>query len=148
MLTDLYINIIAGLIGAGLIYVLQKTYFFIREKRAPLSGTWYVTYENPEINDEFIIKQRGESVSGQIIRRLPSDESQRKWIFEGRFKEQVFFASFWASNEDTIGYGCWFLSRVNEDLFRGYMLIPTQLHLRTSDMVKPVKIELRRYRFS
>ncbi len=148
MLTDLYINIIAGLIGAGLIYVLQKTYFFIMEKRAPLSGTWYVTYENPEINDEFIIKQRGESVSGQIIRRLPSDESKRKWLFEGRFKEQVFFASFWASNEDTIGYGCWFLSRVNEDLFRGYMLIPTQLHLRTSDMVKPVKIELRRYRFS
>ncbi len=148
MLTDLYINIIAGLIGAGLIYVLQKLYVFIVEKRAPLSGIWYATYENREINDEFVIKQRGESLSGQIIRRLPSDESQRKWTFEGHFKEQMFFASFWASNEDTIGYGCWFLSRVNENLFQGYMLIPQLLNSKTLDMVKPVKIELRRYRFS
>lgn len=145
---DLYINIIAGLIGAGLIYVLQKLYVFIVEKRAPLSGTWYATYENREINDEFVIKQRGESLSGQIIRRLPLDESQRKWKFEGHFKEQMFFASFWASNEDTIGYGCWFLSRVNENLFQGYMLIPQLLNSKTSDMVKPVKIDLRRYRFS
>jgi hypothetical protein len=148
MLFDFYINIIAGLVGAGLLYVIQNLYVFFVEKRSPLSGTWYVTYESADINDEFLVRQRGETLSGQIVRRLPSDEIHRRWKFEGRFKEQIFFASFWPNNEHTIGYGCWFLSRVSEDLFQGYMFLPQPLNSKSSDAIKPVKIELKRYRFS
>ena len=99
-----------------------------------------------------MIKQNGKTLSGSIIRNFPPNEKHHRWAFKGRMVNQQIIATFWPENSETLGYGSWFFLQVNENHFEGIILAYSKYllgaELEISDTINPIKVELKRYRFS
>lgn len=150
---EFYINLASGLVGAVLIFVIQRLYQRITEQRAPFTGTWYGAIYDDESQivkrDVFRMKQRGDTVTGVISRTSPPDQTHRKWHFSGKIRGRQFFATFWSVTRDIPSYGCWYLTQISDDRFVGHYL-SLQQTLRNDgtliEVMKSIRCSLERER--
>jgi len=153
---DFLINLLAGLVGAALVFVVQKIYRVVTERSSPYTGTWYdAIYDeqgNVIKNDILEIRQRGDTLYGKIYRTTPPEQRHRKWNFNGRLRGSQFFAIFWSSTADIPSYGCWYLSQTEDDKFVGYYLSLQKTigedPNKFVEILKPTKLSLERKRTS
>ena len=70
-----------------------------------LTGTWDQIIpsqnEQPGKRDTVICKHIGETLSGEILRVDPAEESFKKWNFNGRVRNDLIFVVFWTADEKT-----------------------------------------------
>lgn len=150
---DFYINLLSGLLGALIVFVIQWAYRKAVEERAPYTGSWRGEIYDDEGEvvkiDSFQMRQRGSSIEGKISRESPASQTHREWRFTGKLRGRQFFAIFWATTLDIQSYGCWYLTQVGDDSFSGYYL---SLHQRQQEngallgVVEPIECSLRRNR--
>jgi len=123
MLVDIFINIIAGLIGAIVTFIAQRLYKGFTEKSSPLTGIWEACIYDKNgcvvKTDTVEIKQRGENIYGQIARVAPYKEINREWRFEGKVKDRQMITLFWSKSDGVQSYGCGFMTQASRDKFVG-----------------------------
>lgn len=146
------INLASGLVGAVLVFLVQKAYQYLTEIRAPYTGIWYDSIYDEQGNvikkDMLNIRQRGDILTGKITRISPIEQQHRKWLFSGRLRGNHFFAVFWSISHDVQSYGSWYLTQIDDDHFTGYYL---SLHRITKnekilEVLKPIKATIERQR--
>jgi hypothetical protein len=150
---EFYINVISGLVGAGLVYLIQLLWRYWTERRAAYTGTWYGSIFDDKGQvvkaDTFDLRQRGETISGSFVRARPTNQNHRKWYFEGKLRGREFFAIYWSATKDIQSYGCWYLTQADDDTFTGYYL-SLQRTLNEArqfeELLKPIKLTLERRR--
>jgi hypothetical protein len=151
-MNNFFISLASGLVGAVLVFLVQKAYQYLMEIRAPYTGTWYDSLYDEHGNvvkrDVLKIRQRGDTLTGNISRISPTEQQHRKWLFSGRLRSNNFFAIFWSTSHDVQSYGSWYLTQVDDDHFTGYYL---SLHRTTRndkimDELKPIKATIERHR--
>jgi uncharacterized membrane protein YqaE (UPF0057 family) len=94
------INLICTFLGAFILWAVSAGYTWYRSKNGLLSGTWHQISKNEDIEkqDEVICRQVGDYISGSIKRKLPDDQTQKKWKFIGRIHGEKVFVIFWSTN--------------------------------------------------
>lgn len=149
-------NLIAGLVGAFLVFIVQWIFRVMVENRAPFSGTWYEQIYDDEGNvvkkDTHYIRQRGDTLTGKIQRTYPPEQTHRRYLFNGRIRGRNYFAIFWSTSPDILSYGCWYMRQIDDDSFDGYYLSlkiaeKGKTITKFTELVKPVRLSLRRDRF-
>ncbi|WP_417910951.1 hypothetical protein [Candidatus Electronema sp. PJ] len=154
MLEDLLLKVVAGVIGAGVMYLLQRVYGFLVENKAPYTGTWYSKisdgYGSIIKQDTWIIRQREDTLTGLIKRTFPVDQKHRQWKFSGKMRGHDFIGVFWAASNDIRSYGSYVLRQTGDDKFEGYYLSMQRTvsddNGTITEVLHPVQISLHRIR--
>lgn len=149
MLNDFSINLIAGLVGAFILYIIQVFYKYITEQRSPFTGIWegniYDTNGAVIKRDIFRIHQRGNTIQGVIVRDYPNEQHPRNWHVSGKLIGREFFGIFWPKSGNITSHGSFYLTQVGDKRFVGYYM---SLHLQvdknnnTKEIMDPVKCSL------
>lgn len=129
IIDDTVEKVIAGLIGAVVIIVIERLWALIVENNSPFSGKWRASIfdETGSLTktDKWRIRQRGDILKGEIerIHPMPTRKApQKKWVFNGRLRGKDFFAIYYAKTQSNPSYGALHLRQVEEDKFEGFYL--------------------------
>ena len=152
-MTDFYINLAAGLVGALILAIVQWLYKYIRERKSPYTGAWRGSIYDDEgqlvKRDIVRMRQYGDNIKGRISRTYPAELRHRKWSLNGKLRGRQMLGVFWSATQDIPSHGCWYLTQIDDDHFTGYYL---SLHRRLSEegglveIMEPVKVTLERER--
>lgn len=126
---DWIVCLIGGIIAMLLQYAVIWSDNFIRSRHGEMHGKWYEVLDEynglKERLDVVIIKQRGNRIYGSMKRLLPTEESHRRWCFEGYVRGNHMVVIFHIKNPraDPASYGTVVLRRDmsnrNEVVWRG-----------------------------
>lgn len=125
MLDDIFVNLVAGLIGGLIIAVGTQVIRFIQNKRIekqfPISGDYISRYDDLENGQRVYrtapatFKQKGKKVIGET-----TFDGKRTWMIEGEVSpEGNFFGIYHAENPLDKGIGNFFLKVDNDKVMNG-----------------------------
>ena len=116
-------GILAAVGAAGIIALVSWAFYRIRRDKDAFDGEWYgAIYDEMDAivkTDLFVLKVRGETVTGTMSRTYPHEQHERSWVFSGRIQNHSFFAIYWSENKRNVSSGCWFLAQIDDNRFEG-----------------------------
>ena len=120
------VGIVGSIVGSLITLLIQIVVRWVREVRAPYTGTWEDKIYNSEgiivKRDRWICRQRGEEVFGIIVRVFPNDQRHRQWLFLGRIRSNNLFGLYWSKDPSIPSFGSVYLHQSHDFKFRGHYL--------------------------
>jgi N-acetylglutamate synthase-like GNAT family acetyltransferase len=120
----LLVTVIIGLIGAGIVWSLNWTIKWVRDKlrerEFSIAGTYSSTFEDPADRDKDIkatakLKQRGLHVSGETV----ALHDHRIWQLDGQIDRGRLYGTYEAEDRSDVGLGGFFLNIKSPGEFEG-----------------------------
>ena len=121
-------ELLAGLIGSALTFIVGWLYKFWMERKGPFTGNWHQNIYDPLKTDviikvdHIIMRQIGENISVDIKRVSPTDQKERSWFFLGRFTNGQIYGHFWSKNLADPSFGTILLRQRDRSRFQGFYL--------------------------
>lgn len=119
------VSIVCSFIGAIIHAKYESVLSSLIHKKGEYAGRWEAHSlgdKGDPRTDILIIKQRpnGAELKGDIVRRSPTSQRDRRWRFSGRITGRQFYAIFWSIGNNTNSYGCWYVRQTGPDKFEGF----------------------------
>jgi hypothetical protein len=151
-MTNLLWGVIGSVAGAVLVLLIQEILSFLKSRHGVLTGKWeqliYNAEQEPVKKDTVKCRHIGDSLTGEIQRFYPKDQSFKKWRFQGKVRRNLFFGIFWSTDvkRNVTSYGTLQLYLENESLMKGFYvrLKVKSDEVRFSEELTPVRFEWKR----
>ena len=100
----LFWGIVSSVLGGFAVLAFQWIVSYVQEEGGPLTGEWVqfipAQKEEPEKHDIVHCRDKGSKLRGWIERVEPTDQSFKKWRFQGQRKGSLVFLTFCTTDRE------------------------------------------------